>query len=55
MRYAFIRDHQDKFAVRNLCHMMDVHRSGFYAWLKQPKSVRQKEDDRLLGLLLKTE
>ena len=30
---------------------MKVHRSGCYAWLKQPKSARQKEDERLLGLI----
>ncbi len=51
MRYAFIRAHQDEFAIRNLCRMMQIHRSGYYAWLKQPTSVRQKEDDRLLGLI----
>ena len=30
---------------------MRVHRSGFYAWTKQPKSARKKEDERLLGLI----
>lgn len=28
-----------------------VHRSGFYAWLKQPTSPRQQEDERLTGLV----
>jgi len=51
VRYAFIRAHQDEFAIRNLCRMMQIHRSGYYAWLKQPTSARQKEDDRLLGLI----
>jgi putative transposase len=51
VRYAFIRAHQQEYATRNLCHMMKVHRSGYYAWLKQPKSARQKEDERLLGLI----
>ena len=51
MRYAFIRAHQDEFAVRNLCRMMQIHPSGYYAWLKQPVSARQKEDNRLLGLI----
>jgi putative transposase len=31
--------------------MMQVHRSGYYAWIKQPKSARQKDDERLLGLI----
>jgi putative transposase len=31
--------------------MMKIHRSGYYAWLKQPKSLRQKDDERLLGLI----
>lgn len=31
--------------------MMDVHRSGFYAWLKAPLSAKAKEDNRLLGLI----
>jgi putative transposase len=51
VRYAFIRAHQDEFAIRNLCHMMRIHRSGYYAWLNQPKSARQKDDERLLGLI----
>ena len=31
--------------------MMRIHRSGYYAWLNQPKSARQKYDERLLGLI----
>ena len=51
MRYAFIQKHESEFAVRNLCHMLRVQRSGYYAWIKQPKSARQQEDERLLGLI----
>ena len=51
MRYAFIQEHENEFAVRNLCHMLRVQRSGYYAWIKQPKSAREKEDERLLGLI----
>ena len=51
MRYAFIRAHQDEFAIRNQCHVLKVQRSGYYAWLKEPKSSRQKDDERLLGLI----
>lgn len=32
-----------------MCRVLKVHRSGFYAWLKQPLSNRAREDARLLG------
>ena len=32
-----------------MCRVLEVHRSDFCAWLKQPKSQRQREDERLLG------
>lgn len=51
MRYAFIRAQQKEFATRNLCRMMKVNRSGYYAWINQPKSARQKDDERLMGLI----
>jgi len=37
--------------VRRLCQTLRVHPSGYYAWLVEPKSVRAKEDQRLLGLI----
>lgn len=51
MRYAFIQAHQQQYSVKILCRTMRVHRSGYYAWIKQPKSARQKEDERLTGLI----
>lgn len=30
---------------------MRIHRSGFYAWMRQPTSARATEDQRLLGLI----
>ena len=32
-----------------MCRVFEVHPSGFYAWLKRPKSQRQMEDERLLS------
>jgi putative transposase len=51
VRYAFIRAQQKEFATRNLCRLMKVHRSGYYAWINQPKSAQQKDDERLLGII----
>ena len=31
-----------------MCRVLRVHRSGYYAWLKTPKSDRALEDERLL-------
>ena len=31
-----------------MCRVLRVHRSGYYAWLKKPKSDRALEDERLL-------
>lgn len=32
-----------------MCRVLNVHRSGFYAWMNQPESHRAKENRRLLG------
>jgi putative transposase len=48
MRYAFIKDHRAEYRVTLMCRVLRVHRSGFYAWLKKPKSDRALEDERLL-------
>ncbi|WP_262108363.1 IS3 family transposase [Aeromonas sp. Marseille-Q5825] len=50
-RYAFITSRLDRYSVVTLCQILGVHRSGFYAWLKQPTSPRQQEDERLTGLV----
>lgn len=51
MRYAFIKEHEHQYPVRTLCRMMSVHRSGYYAWCKQPQSPRKVDDARVLGLI----
>ena len=51
MRYQFIEDHRAEYPVTLLCRVMQVARSGYYAWLKQPDSARAIENRRLLGLI----
>lgn len=51
MKYAFMKVHRDEFRVVSMCRILKVHRSGYYAWLKQPVSKRRQEDLRLLGLI----
>lgn len=49
MKYAFIRDNNHFWPVRLLCRVLDVHPSGFYAWLQQPDSRRHHADLKLTG------
>lgn len=51
MRYAFIEAHRVEFSIRSMCRMLQVHFSGFYAWLKAPLSNRAKEDVRQTALI----
>jgi putative transposase len=38
-------------AVRTLCKVMNVNRSGYYARQANPESKRQKQDTKFLGLI----
>ncbi|EBS9006799.1 IS3 family transposase [Salmonella enterica] len=49
LRYAFIRDNTRCWSVRLLCRVLDVHPSGFYAWLQQPHSQREQANQMLTG------
>jgi putative transposase len=51
VRYAFIDRHKAIYPVRQLCQVLEVHASGYYAWAKEPLSTRAKDDRRLLGLI----
>ncbi len=51
-KYAFIKAHRREFDTAVMCRPLDVSRSGFYAWLRNPLSDRAREDQRLLGLIV---
>jgi putative transposase len=42
-----IKQSQSVFAVKSLCRVLKVSRSGYYDWLKREPSKRQKEDRAL--------
>lgn len=46
-----MKQHADEFGLAAMCRMLGIHRSGYYAWLKEPASDRDKDDQRLLGLI----
>ena len=47
MRYGCIERHRGEFLVVLMCRVLDVTRSGFYAWCKRAPSKRAREDQRL--------
>lgn len=51
MRYIFIKDNQNIWSIRRLCTTLDVHHSGYYAWLKQPLSRTAKRRQHLFDLI----
>ena len=44
-----MREHVRQFRLCAMCRVLVVHRSGYYAWLRQQASAREREDERLLG------
>ncbi len=47
MRYGFIKENFVKFPLRLMLHVLNVSRSGYYAWLTRPKSKRTLENEAL--------
>lgn len=41
MRFAFIEQHRDTWPVELQCKVLQVSRSGFYAWINRPISGRE--------------
>ena len=43
-----MKKHRAQYPVTLMCNMLNVSKSGFYAWCTRGKSQRQKESERLL-------
>jgi putative transposase len=48
VRFAFIDEKKATWPVDALCEVLDVFRSGFYAWKARPASPRALEDAKLV-------
>ncbi len=46
-----MRAHIGEFRLVAMYRVLGVHRSGYYAWVRQSASLREREDQRLLGLI----
>ena len=51
MKYRFVNEHRQQHAISLMCQLLCIARAGFYAWLHEPVSVREQEDQRLLELI----
>ena len=47
MKYAWICDHQVKYPVAVMCQVLDVSRSGYYAWRNRPPSAHQQRREQI--------
>jgi putative transposase len=48
MRYQFIHEHQHEFSVERMCRVLDVTRSGYYAWQPEKTGPREQENQVLV-------
>lgn len=50
-KYALLRAHAREFRLSAMYRALGMHRSGYYPWLRDPAGMREREDERLLGLI----
>ena len=48
MRYKFIQEHRQEFSIKRMCHLLDVTRSGYYAWQPEKTGPRELENQVLV-------
>ena len=48
MKYWFMDQHRSSHGVQKMCRVLGVSRSGYYRWKSQPRSNRQRENEKIL-------
>jgi len=48
MKYRFIEEHREVYKIKNMCNVLKVSRSGYYAWETRQPSLRQRGNEALL-------
>ena len=47
MRYQFIAEHRQEYAISTMCRVLEVSVSGYYAWWKREPSEHARSDAQL--------
>ncbi len=47
MRYRFIEQYRAEHSITLMCKVLQVSRSGYYAWRKRPNSAREMANQEL--------
>jgi transposase InsO family protein len=51
-RFRFVADHRDTYEVKRLCKLVEVSRSGFYAWASRAPSKRDVDNASVLEAIV---
>ena len=54
LKFKFIQEHRQEFNLEIMCRVLEVNKSGYYAWRKRAESNRSKER-KILTEKIKTE
>jgi putative transposase len=46
-----INENKHFFSIKMMCRVLSVSRSGYYAWKKQPESLRAQENTKLANAI----
>ena len=54
VKYEFIHKNCSQFRVEKMCDVLGVSKSGYFKWLKRPKSDRKKQHEKLSQKIFQT-